>query len=95
MSEHNLDDLAGWVGVLREGMKNKAEAEALIAVARQKIEDALGDADTGTIDGQPVVRWSYVVTNRLDTKLAKSMLTDAQVFACTVESETRRFALVT
>jgi len=94
MNEIALDDLAGWIAVYREGQLKKTAAEELMSTARAKIEDALGNADTGTIHGIPVVRWTHVITNRLDTKLAKTFLTPEQLAAATVESESRRFTLV-
>ena len=93
-NETALDDLAGWIGVYREGQAKKAAAEELMSTAREKIEQALGDNDTGTIHGIPVVRWTHVISNRLDTKLAKKFLTPEQLQAATVETETRRFTLV-
>lgn len=89
-----IDHLAGWLGILREAQAQKAKAEEAIAVARQHIEDALGDDEVGTIAGAPVVRWTHVVSRRFDTGKAKALLAPEQVDACTVESTTRRFVVV-
>ena len=89
----DLDDLAGWVTVLREATKEKKRAEEVIAQAREKIEDALGDAEVGTVAGAPVVRWTFVRSERFDQKKAKALLGD-DAAACIVPTESRRFTLV-
>ncbi|CAB5216899.1 hypothetical protein UFOVP199_5 [uncultured Caudovirales phage] len=94
MTETPLDELAGWIAVFKEGQAKKADAEVVIATAREKIEAALGDSETGTIHGQPVVRWTWVTTNRFDQKLAKSVLAPDVLAQCMTESKSRRFTLV-
>lgn len=94
MSETPLDELAGWIGVLKEGQAKKADAEQLIATAREKIEAALGESEVGTIEGFPVVRWTWVTSNRFDQKLAKSVLAPDQLAQCMTESKSRRFTLI-
>lgn len=89
-----IDHLAGWLGILREAQAQKAKAEEAIRVARQHIEDALGDDEIGTIAGAPVVRWTRVTSRRFDASKAKELLAPEQVEACTVESTTRRFTVV-
>jgi hypothetical protein len=65
-----------------------------IELAEGHIKDALGDAEIGTIGGEPIVKWTHVTTNRFDQKAAKALLTDDQVAACTKPSESRRFTIV-
>lgn len=89
-----LDELAGWVTIYRQAQDTIAKAEEAKAVAREKIEDALGDDEVGTIAGEPVVRWTYVHSERFDQKKAKAILGD-DAAACVVPTETRRFTLVT
>lgn len=88
-----IDEIVGWVTVLRKATEEKKRAEEVIAQAREKIEDALGDAEVGTVDGQPVVRWTFVRSERFDQKKAKALLGD-DAAACIVPIETRRFTLV-
>lgn len=93
-SEIELDSLTNWVMMLKQLRADRAGIDEQIEVAEGQIKDALGDAETGTIGGEPVIRWSHVVTNRFDQKAAKSMLTDDQINACTKPSESRRFTIV-
>lgn len=88
-----IDALAGWISVYRAAVAEKKRAEEVIAQAREKIEDALGDAEVGTVDGQPVVRWTFVRSERFDQKKAKALLGD-DAAACIVPTESRRFSLV-
>jgi len=91
--EKELDDLAGWIDVMRTAQTEKAKAEEVIKQARSKIEDALGEAEVGTVAGLPVVRWTHVTSERFDQKKAKALLGE-QASDCMVASESRRFTLV-
>jgi len=94
MNEVALDDLANWVIHYKQLRQERAEIDMQIEVAENHIKDALGDAEVGTIGGEPFVRWSHVVSNRFDQKAAKELLTPEQVAACTKPSESRRFTIV-
>ena len=89
----DLDDIAGWVDVLRHATEEKRKAEDVIAQARQRIEDALGDEEVGVVGGVPVVRWTFIKSERFDQKKAKALLGDSAA-DCIVPMETRRFTLV-
>lgn len=93
-NEVELDALANWVIHLRQLKADRAEIDEQIELAEGQIKDALGDAEVGTINGEPIVRWSHVITNRFDQKAAKELLTAEQVAACTKPSESRRFTIV-
>jgi hypothetical protein len=88
-----LDELAGWVDIYRAAQDTIAKAEEAKAVAREKIEDALGDDEVGTVAGRPVVKWTVVHSERFDQKKARAILGD-DVAACMVPQTTRRFTLV-
>ena len=92
--EIELDALANWVPYLKQLRADRAEIDQQIEIAENQIKDALGDAEVGTIGGEPVIRWLHVVSNRFDQKAAKALLTDDQVAACTKPSESRRFTIV-
>lgn len=96
MTDHDiaLDDLANWIDLYRQATDGIAALEERRKVARERIEAALGDAETGTVDGRPVVRWAHVTTRRLDQRRAKELLGDRVDDAMT-EVTSRRFALVT
>lgn len=92
--EVELDALTNWVLHLKQLRADRAEIDEQIEIAEGHIKDALGDAEVGTIGGEPIVRWSHVITNRFDQKAAKALLTDDQVAACTKPTESRRFTIV-
>lgn len=92
-NDKDIDDVAGWIDVLRQAQGEKAKAEEVIAQAREKIQDALGDAEVGNVGGVPTVRWTFVRSERFDQKKAKAILGDAAA-ECMVASESRRFTLV-
>ena len=89
-----IDDLAGWLDLLREATHRKGIEDEQIKVCRAKIEEALGESEIGTIRGMPVVSWKWVKSNRLDQTLAKEMLTAEQLAACMTETTMRRFVVV-
>lgn len=93
-NETAIDNLAHWVEVLHEAKAEIAAQEERIAVAREKIEAALGDAETGTVGGEPVVRWTHVTSRRFDQTLAKARIPGDLLVQCYTESTSRRFALV-
>lgn len=94
MTAQSLDDIQGWVTILRQYTLERDKAQATIDLARTKIEEALGDADTGEIGGVPVVKWTHVTSNRFDGKKAKALLTPDQVDECMTAIESRRFVLL-
>ena len=94
MNEVELDAVANWVMHLKQLRADRAEIDQQIEMAENQIKDALGDAETGTIGGEPVIKWTHIVTNRFDQKAAKAILSDEQIAACTKPSESRRFTIV-
>ena len=93
-SETEIDALLNWLILLKGLRADRADIDMQIEVAEGHIKDALGDAEVGTVNGEPVVRWSYVTTNRFDQKAAKELLTPDQVAQCTKPTESRRFTIV-
>ncbi len=89
-----IDDLSGWLNLLRQATRRKADEEEQIKICRAKIEEALGESEIGTVGGMPVVSWKWVTSNRLDQTLAKQMLTRDQLASCMTEVRSRRFVLV-
>ena len=89
-----IDNLAGWLDLLREATHRKGIEDEQIKICRAKIEEALGESEIGTIRGMPVVSWKWVKSNRLDQTLAKEMLTAEQLAACMTETTMRRFVVV-
>jgi predicted phage-related endonuclease len=90
-----LDDLSTWLDLYRQATDGIAALEERRKVAREHIEAALGDAETGTVGGRPVVRWTHVTSRRLDQTKAKGLLADYNLLdAAMTETTSRRFALV-
>ena len=94
MKQVELDSLTTYVWALKQLKADRADIDAQIEVAEAQIKDALGDAEVGTIGGEPVIKWTHVVSQRFDQSAAKALLTDDQVAACTKPSESRRFTIV-
>jgi hypothetical protein len=93
-AEVELDALVNWVVHLKQLRQDRNMIDEQIELAEGHIKDALGDAEIGTLNGEPIVKWTHVITNRFDQKAAKALLTDDQVAACTKPSESRRFTIV-
>jgi predicted phage-related endonuclease len=87
-------DMKGWIELLKLSQADIKVLEEKIQVAREKIQEALGDNEIGTIDGQPVVRWTKVTSTRLDMKKAKEVLDPKILAFLSSESTSRRFTLV-
>ena len=94
MKQVELDTLTTYVWALKQLKADRADIDEQILVAENQIKDALGDAEVGTIGGEPVIKWTHVISQRFDQKAAKELLTDDQVAACTKPSESRRFTIV-
>lgn len=90
----DIDDVAGWIEVLRRATAEKQRADEVIAQARERIEEALGDAEVGAVAGTPAVRWTWVESTRIDTKRVRALLAPDDLAAVTVTSASRRFTLV-
>jgi hypothetical protein len=93
-TEVELDALVNWVVHLKQLRQDRNMIDEQIELAEGHIKDALGDAEIGTIGGEPMVRWTYVRSNRFDQKAAKALLTADQIDACTNPSMSRRFTIV-
>jgi len=91
-----LDDLNNWLELYRQATDGIAALEERRKVARERIEAALGEAETGTVAGRPVVRWTHVTSTRLDQRKAKALLDGyGALDEAMTETTSRRFVLVT
>ena len=90
MKQVELDSLTTYVWALKQLKLDRADIDAQIEVAEGQIKDHMD----GTIGGEPVIKWTHVVSQRFDQGAAKALLTDDQVAACTKPSESRRFTIV-
>jgi hypothetical protein len=71
MTIRNLDDVAAQVETLRYCKEQRAALKELEAMARPVVDEAMGDADIGTVNGQPVIKMSRYKASRLNQKALK------------------------
>lgn len=95
MSTAPIDDLTPWVAAYREACANRDQWAEIADRAKQQITQQLENeqAEVGTIDGRPTVKWTEVTTRRINTKALKEKdpeLADRY----TVTSTSRRFTLL-
>lgn len=62
-------------------------------MARDALEQALGDADEGALDGHVVVTWKFQKRNALDQRFLRETYPDLYE-SCKRVTEVRRFVLV-
>lgn len=88
----NLDDLAGHIETIRQIKAKQDELAAVRAELEQAVKDRLGNAESGTISGQPVVCWKHGKRTALSQKILKDL--HPLVYAeCCETTVTRRFEL--
>lgn len=83
--------VAGW---LEEYKKIKAQIKDLeerADIARAHVELYLNEADLGTVNGMPVVKWIHVEQKRFDQSKALQYLTEEQVADCYKVVTSRQF----
>lgn len=89
----DLEKLRWAVETLRAVKDRKAELKAAEEMARDAIEQALGDSDEGELDGHPVVTWKYIKRNALDQKFLRETYPELYE-SCKRVTEVRRFEVV-
>lgn len=90
-----LDDTAqAWLLQYKSIKAQMAELDEKLQVAREHLEFSLGEAETATIKGHPVIRWTKVEAKRFDTKRAREVLPVQVIESLEVVSTSRRFTLV-
>tara|TARA_R110000822_G_scaffold71316_1_gene172026 strand:- start:14 stop:334 length:321 start_codon:yes stop_codon:yes gene_type:complete len=87
-------DTANWVERYRTTLREIKELQEVADIARAHIERALGDCQIGLHNNRQVVRWTSVVSERLDVKKVKESLTPELLAAFTSTTTSRRFSLV-
>jgi predicted phage-related endonuclease len=95
MNEIPIDDLAMWLATYQQATLNAKQWNETAERAKQHIIAHLenADADVGTINGKPAIRWTVVESNRLDVKKLRAEYPDlADTFTRPIV--TRRFTIV-
>ena len=90
-----IDDLTAELAALRHAEARITEWSATRDELRRMITDRIGSAETGTVRGIPVVRYSRIVQRHISAALVREIAPIDVIERCTVISERRRFMLVT
>ncbi len=91
-SPMRLPDEAGvWIAEYESAKKTIAEAEAMQSRAKQMLQSAMGDHNTGLFDGR-TVSWKPYQASRISTDALKRELPDIAA-QYTVTTESRRFSI--
>jgi predicted phage-related endonuclease len=93
MASTDLEGLRWAVETLHWAKQRKAELKELEDQARLAVETALGDNDTGSLDGHDVVTWKYHKRAALDQQALKQTFPDVYE-VCRKTTEVRRFEVV-
>jgi predicted phage-related endonuclease len=87
-------DISGWIELYKKTQADMKVLEEKANAAKEKIQEALGENEVGTLDGSVVVRWTKVVSTRLDMKKAREVLDPKILSFLSSETTSRRFTLV-
>lgn len=88
-----LDELKAHIDILKFCKTKQAELAEMVERSRAAIEEVLGDEEIGTIEGEPVVRWTHQKVNRLNQKALKAERPEI-VAEYTEASTQRRFEVL-
>lgn len=89
----DLTELRAQVEILRWCKNRRAELADIEQVAKEAIQEALGDDESGTLDGEAVVTWKSHKRNALDQKLLRKLHPEAAA-ECMSASVVRRFEVL-
>ena len=88
----DISDVKHHIEILTYCANRRRELAELERISRAAVEEALGEHDTGEVDGVTVVTWKHVKARRLDLQEFKTKLPEVFELYCTV-NESRRFVL--
>lgn len=88
----DLEKLRWAVEAMHYIKQRKAELKELEDKARPALEEALGDATEGTLDGRVVVTWKFYKRRALDQQALKAEFPEIYE-SCRTVSEVRRFEI--
>jgi len=87
-------DVAAWIELYRKTQSEIKSLEEKLDQAKAKIQEMMGENEIGLLDGRVAVRWTKVMSLRLDVAKAKEVL-DPKIYTfLSRESESRRFTIV-
>jgi predicted phage-related endonuclease len=88
------ENTVSWVEQYRNCLIRIKEWQESADIARSNIEASMGNSELAFFKGQPLVRWTVVMTKRFDVKKAKEILPEELVEKLSIETQSRRFTLV-
>ena len=68
MTSKDLSAVRPQVEMLQWAKRQKAKIKEIEDMARPAVEEAMGSADVGTLDDEPVINWGTYKTRRLNQK---------------------------
>jgi predicted phage-related endonuclease len=71
MTEVDLESVRGGIELLRYCRAQRAKIKEVEDNARAAVEDALGDAEIGVLDGEVAIQWPTFKENRFDSSAFK------------------------
>lgn len=95
MTDIAVDDMSTWIDAYKTACANRDQWSEIADRAKQQITQHLdkANAEVGTVNGRPAVRYTTVVTKRLDQKALKAKEPElAEQYSVTTTA--RRFTLV-
>lgn len=93
MTSVNLESLRAQIEILRMCKRRKSDLKELEDNARGAVEEAMGEADTGTLDGEVAITWKRHKRRSLDQKaLAAAHPETVEEFRTT--TEVRKFEVM-
>ena len=89
----DLKDLENHIEILRAIKRRRRELDEIEKISRELVEDALGNDDTGLIDGEVVATYKPYKQRRLNQRLLKAKLPEVYELYCET-TESRRFTII-
>jgi predicted phage-related endonuclease len=93
MTEIDLESVRGHIAILRLCKRKIAEFKEIQERSRVIVEEAMGTADAGLLDGEMAVSWPTFKENRFDSKAFREQHPELWE-SYKVASEKRRFEVV-
>ncbi|MGI8310700.1 hypothetical protein [Saccharopolyspora hattusasensis] len=88
-----VDALAEYVSLLRQVQSKIENLSRMRSDLQDKIKNALGDAEIGTVAGRPVVSWKRTLRVALSQRLVKALHPEV-IPECEEITEVRSFRLL-
>jgi hypothetical protein len=85
---------AAWLEAYIEAKAKIKEFTEKADRAQEQVKAALGDCETGLVNGREAIRWSTVESKRIDLTKLRSLLPQQVLDLVEVISVTRRFSIV-